>query len=275
MITNCELPLQLLEQNYQLNDFDFVLFHLYSTNVKYREYYQQMRKVHPERLMILDNSAYEFFVKGETLDMRSFVKAIAELKPDYYILPDVLQNKNATLDGIKKFCDEYGLLISDGKFISRPMAVPQGKDSDELVECIYEIRSLCIDYIGIPFHLPFYQYGYVADDIRYEFYTTYGEENDDIRYAMGRVQWMRDHEELLKKFDKVHLLGSHCPLEKVFYKDYYSMDTGYPVKLGMEGIELEKEKGKPKTIIDDFLNSNISDEQMEMIRKNINKFKKY
>jgi serine/threonine protein phosphatase PrpC len=34
-------------------------------NEIYREYYYKMRRVHPERLMILDNSAYEFFIKGE------------------------------------------------------------------------------------------------------------------------------------------------------------------------------------------------------------------
>ena len=62
----------MLDNNNELNEYDFVLFDLYKTNQKYREYFLNQRKEHPERLMIFDNSAYEFFVKGESLDVGEF-----------------------------------------------------------------------------------------------------------------------------------------------------------------------------------------------------------
>ena len=67
--TNSELPLCMLHRNIDLNSYDFVLFHLYKENEQYRNYYKNLRKNFAERLMIFDNSAYEFYVKGEPLDL--------------------------------------------------------------------------------------------------------------------------------------------------------------------------------------------------------------
>ena len=100
---NSEIPLCLLNENNRLNEYDFVLFHLYKTNEKYREYFLNQRKENPDRLMIFDNSAYEFFIKNETLDMGEFYKAIIELNPDYYILPDTLMNMAKTIIDTKSF----------------------------------------------------------------------------------------------------------------------------------------------------------------------------
>jgi len=270
MKTNCELPLCMMDKNLELNDFDFVLFHLYQSNLIYRAYYLKMRREHPERLMILDNSAYEFFVKGETLDMDKFVAVINELKPDYYILPDVLRDKEKTLEGVRTFLNKYKTLYS------KPLAIAQGNTSEELVECLIRYAELGIDYVGVPFHLSFYARMEYDEDIVRRFMTVYHDkETGDIRYAMGRVQWVREHENLLKSFQKVHMLGSHCPYEKKFYHDFYSMDTGYPVKLGYKGIRLEEEEGKPNIIIDDFFKENLTNKQIMQIHQNIQRFRDY
>ena len=87
---NSELPMCMLDKNNTYNEYDFVLFHLYVSNTEYRNYYLNQRGTNPSRLMILDNSAYEFYVKGEQLDLQEFFEAICELKPDMYILPDGL-----------------------------------------------------------------------------------------------------------------------------------------------------------------------------------------
>ena len=81
MRTNCELPLCMLDENNELNDLDFVLFHLIKTNPTYRQWVYDQRRLHPERTMILDNSAYEFFVKGETLDLDEYVELVNDLQP--------------------------------------------------------------------------------------------------------------------------------------------------------------------------------------------------
>ena len=285
--TNCELPNCMLSDNLSLNDYDFVLFHLYESDETYRNYYKDMRAIHPERLMIFDNSAYEYFVQGKQLDMDKFVAAILDLKPDYYILPDVLQDKNATLRGVYKFIDGY---IDDVRYrdsllkISYPMVVAQGKTSDDLVECIQRYKRMFTSVaLCLPFHIPFYLDGPYDTDIEAEFMDVYGVENEDIRYAMGRVQWIRNHQTLLEvgqndnsgQIRYVHLLGSHCPLEKMFYNDFNSMDTGYPVKCAIENTKLGTETHKPSVIIDDFLNKDLSDQQRSLIRYNVTTFKNY
>jgi hypothetical protein len=52
------------------------------------------------------------------------------------------------------------------------------------------------------------------------------------------------------------------------------MDTGYPVKLGIVGEKLFEEKRKPNIIIDDFLNTQLNDRQINLIKTNIELFKK-
>jgi len=270
----------MMHRNLSLNDYDFVLFHLYISNKQYHDYYLniQMEKrqgKHKDRIMIFDNSAYEFFVKGQKLDLGKFREAILELCPDYYILPDVLQDKDKTLEGVGKFLTNY----ASPHWYSKPLAVAQGKTSEELVECFQQYMEMNIAYVGVPFHLEFYKDMHIQDDILAEFGIEYADTDfqysEDYKYATGRVQWVRNHEHLLKMFEKVHMLGSHCPLEKVFYKDYFSMDTAYPVKLGYDHRVLGTEDSKPLSIIDDFLEDDLSPVQERYIEENINIFRKY
>ena len=60
MLINSELPLTMLKENATLNEYDFVLFHLYQQHPEYRDYYKEMRRSNPKRLMIFDNSTYEY-----------------------------------------------------------------------------------------------------------------------------------------------------------------------------------------------------------------------
>ena len=90
---------------------------------------------------------------------------------------------------------------------------------------------------------------------------------------MGRVQFMRDNEDLLKRFNHVHLLGSHQPFEKKYYKQWQTMDTGYPVKCAILGVELGKDFEKPNIIIDDFLDKDLDDQTKLLIESNVLTFK--
>ena len=277
MKINSELPLSLLNENNELNEYDFVLFHLYQSNKEYREYFLKQRQIHPKRLMILDNSAYEFFIKGEKLDLKEFRDCIIELKPDLYILPDVLMDKEQTLKNVAKFmlmmlaCHKRDVLLN-----CEPLAVAQGNSSQELIDCLHIYQERGIKNIAIPFHNSFFKEdGIHADtDIWNEFYLSYEKPiNEDRLYAMGRVQFMRDNFDLLKQFKHVHFLGSHCPLEKIYYKDFQTMDTGYPVKCAVEGYVLFEEPSKPNVIIDEFFDHYENESGQELIRKNINIFK--
>lgn len=272
MKINSELPLCLFEDNNNLNEYDFVLFHLYKYNKKYKEYYLNQRKLHPNRLMILDNSAYEYFIKGEELNLKEYHKVILELKPDMYILPDVLMDIEKTITGVRNFMNSFGKNVGN----SKPIAVLQGNKEDELLRCADIYRGWGINNIAIPFHNRFFKnIGFVVgDDISKPFVDRYGNMTSDILYAMGRVSFVKDYGWWLKdNFDYVHMLGSHCPQEKLFYKDFDTMDTSYPVKCAIVGWELGEETEKPDIIIDHFLEEELPEDTKDLIKRNICIFK--
>lgn len=271
--TNCELPNTLLEYNNELNDYDFVLFHLYKTDNIYKDYFKRQRSDHPERIMILDNSAYEFYIKGEELDLDEFYKSIVDLQPNYYILPDVLMDKEKTINNTKEFMDKYYNLINYESPNSKPMAVLQGDSENDFEECANIYKKMGIWSIAIPFHNTFFKNRLPDIKIGVEFAIHYNP-TDDVRYAMGRVDYiLKNYEKYLFQFKHIHILGSHCPLEKIFYNVCQTMDTGYPVKLGMKGEQLLKESKKPNIIIDEFLNDDLDPYIRERIILNVMKFK--
>ena len=294
--TNSELPLTLLEShNVELNDYDFVLFHLYLSNPSYRAYFDDLRVTHPERMMILDNSAYEFYVKGETLDLDLFTKAIIELNPDYYILPDTLMDKKQTLRDTMIFRSTHQRFIENSfEYFNmeppQPIAVAQGNTIEEFNDCLTELLYMGYKNIALPFHNRFFKEEFFECEgpIAYEFAKNgYNYCTEDVRYAMGRCEWLAIHgTDLLfdgdkPRFDRLHFLGSHCPAEKAFYSIFFcgmdnvSMDTGYPVKLAIQGEVLGKEKEKPNIIIDDFMENEIDPATVQLIEDNVNKFREY
>lgn len=274
---NCELPLDLLPSNIWLNDYDFVLFHLYINNDEYKEYYKAIRKTDPQRTMILDNSAYEFYINGEVLDVDKYVQTINELKPDYYILPDVLMDQQLTLSGVEDFIENRSISCD-----AKPLAVVQGSTEEEMLECMNTYKQAGLNDICIPFYNSFYK-DMLLDP---ELVSTFGEAyklkpsddlTEDMKYAAGRVQFITNNYGKLEEFNYIHLLGSHCPFEKFFYRDSVisSMDTGYPVKLAMKHTILGKEKEKPDMIIDDFLEKKMQFVDYMLISTNIKIFKNY
>ena len=294
--TNSELPITLLNRyNEKLNDFDLVLFHLYISEPEYKSYFDILRERHPERMMILDNSAYEFFVKGEELDLGLYEQAIIELNPDYYILPDVLMNKVKTVEGILKFEKTHRRKIERyfeelGESAPEPIAVIQGNNIEEFNSCLTCILNMGYKNIALPFHNSFFkeEIDECDGDIAYEFASSgYNICTEDVRYAMGRCMWMKNYGLSILSpngkplYNMIHFLGSHCPVEKKYLKTLFpknnnvSMDTGYPVKLAIEGKVLGAEKSKPKIIIDDFMYDEFDMRTVRLIEDNINTFKEY
>lgn len=278
MKTNSELPLALLDSlNEELNDYDFVLYNLYRDNDRYREYFLDMRQREPDRLMILDNSAYELYIKGEELDPMDYLRVINELHPDIFIIPDTLMSKSQTTASLDRWIGD-GWINEAWKAGALPLAVAQGSTSIELAECLKEYKETGISCVALPFHNTFFRDMImdpgILDWMKEALDTEI--ETDDMLRAAGRVQWIRDNEDLLKSFGYVHLLGSHHPLEKAFYNDLpyiKSMDTSYPVKCALEGYVLFQEPSKPNTVIDDWLEMDISQDTRKLIVYNVQKFK--
>lgn len=296
--TNSELPITLLKKlNEKLNDFDLVLFHLYISEPKYKKYFDKMRENHPDRRMILDNSAYEFFIKGEELDLDKYEEAIKDLNPDYYILPDVLMDKDKTIENILKFRSTHQSSVENyfkeiEEPCPQPIAVVQGNTVSDFNYCLTLLLQLGYTNIALPFHNSFFKTDIsispTPDRVCDIFLNNgYDMNNDDVRYAYGRCEWLKWNGPRYlflngkPKFTMLHFLGSHCPIEKVYYNEFFngidnvSMDTGYPVKCAIEGIKLGEETSKPNTIIDDFMHNSFSKKQEKLIEDNINTFKNY
>lgn len=278
--TNCELPWCMLEPfNESLNTMDLILFHLCEEYEEYKEYYKNLIKRSPERVSILDNSAYEFFIKGQVLDLDRYCEIINELNPTYYILPDELMDYDMTLDKINQFIKNYMSKITVN---SQPIIVVQGNTSEEFVELydeVFENHKTLKRNIAIPFHNSFFKTLPVDSIVIKTFEHMLKDKkilgSEDVQYAMGRVQWMLNHKYLLKNCDYIHILGSHCPLEKLFYNGLVnSMDTGYPVKCGVKGYNLFDEPSKPDIIIDEFFKSPFDDNAKTIIKNNIIRFSK-
>lgn len=268
----CEIPKDLYDVNEELNDYDLVLFHLYCEYDWYKEYYLNLRQTNPDRIMIFDNSAYEFYIKGEKLDLDKYFNAINELNPNYYILPDSLMNRDETLKNAFDFFNKYNNLILK----SQPIGVIQGRSTSELLNCYNKFIFKGISNIAIPFHLDLFKNSIPLADTYQRFLNKFGKLNEDHYYAMGRIDWIRQYIHLFKNCQYIHLLGSHNPYEVDFYHNFNisSIDTGYPVKCAMEGYELFNEPNKPNIIIDEFLTDPLKDEQKSLIVSNINSFKK-
>ena len=271
ILLNSELPKPYMELGSRLNDMDFYLFHMmeddeYSAKVyedvtlqnAVTEVINERESTQQRRIQIFDNSAYEFFVRGESLDMAKFASTIVKLHPSHYLLPDTLMNKDKTIADTEKFIKEYPVH-------SEPIAVLQGNSIQDFLDCAMIYWNMGLHNIAIPFHNKFLHdltsdsglYWTVVDDFKCEYNVS--ELTDDMKYAVGRIMMVAYLESILKKFNHVHFLGSHCPFEVKFLQtlvnDWHStvtMDTAYPVKLAAEGIDMGKEKMKPTCLIDDI-----------------------
>lgn len=301
--TSCEVPNCLLEYNLSLNDFDFVLYHLYRSNPTYKNYYNRIRKFRYMRECILDNSAYEFSVSGQEFDLDEFMLSISELRPDKIIAPDSLSDLQKTLKSLQEFfelCvlrDPLEIKGSSGgqNYKDHIMPVAQGTSSGQLIESLYEYADQGYSNVCIPFHNQAFLDDYSPEDSP-DILFTYTEKTKkgrlDDMYALGRVLFIRENIDfLMDHFDRIHLLGSHNPIEKKILRRTISphlpepteftdpllitMDTGYPVKCGIAGLELGTENEKPELILDDFIEKELDSKTKKLILQNISKFRAY
>lgn len=108
----------------------FILLHMLIKNKKYRDFY--LDENNKFDLIILDNSAFEL---GESMDKKILMEWAYKLKEKHpeaiieIVIPDCYKNMKKTLELFYNFLEDY-----DTNF--RYMAVPQGSNEEELVECL-------------------------------------------------------------------------------------------------------------------------------------------
>lgn len=256
-----EAPKSIFKQVQQMTDGDYALVNLFDDE----EYYQQFDP--KKRDVILDNGVFEL---GKAFDSDVFAGWVERLKPTWYIVPDVLEDGEATVSRFMEFTKQYRGL--PGKVIG----VAQGKDFDDLVRCYRAIEPYC-DKVGISFDCSWYRSFSDSDS-----------DNPWLQLASGRVQTLlsMDDAGIINRAKPHHLLGVAVPQEMRYYRMYQqlgvfrwidSVDTSNPVVHGLKGIVYasnglhHKESQKLYTMV----NAEVSSDQMDNIAFNIRRFRRF
>ena len=283
MLVSHETPICMLEESREYNSFDYALVHLFETHPEYYSFFKQ--SLLAGREVLLDNSIFEL---GHAFDPQKFAEYVEELRPTYYIVPDVLEDSQKTISSFHRFRLQYpnlpGLIIG----------VVQGKTYQELVKC-YKYMSEHADYIAISFDYSWYEtIGYYEPNTRPS--TIMDREDVEMFKNLNDRDKHRTKLELLadgrRKFINMliddgiwnhnkphHLLGNSLPQEMKHYSgisSIRSVDTSNPVVAGIKGIRYIKDYGmiqKPTTLLADLIDHDVTEEEKKDIIYNTQQYK--
>ena len=255
-----ESPKDIFNEVQSLTDYDYALVHLFEEDPIYLDQFK--KAIANGREVILDNSIFEL---EEAFDAVKFDKWVNEIKPTWYIVPDALEQSQKTIDQMEDWNNKGLGYKGSGK-----IGVVQGKSYDEIVDCYnYLNKEADVDMIAISFD--------------YSYYTkSCPHANKYVSWMLGRVKLLGDllRNGVINKDKPHHLLGCGLPQEFSFYKhsDYdwiYSLDTSNPVVHGIKGISYGSDGlwSKERQKLHELINSEISTEQLNTIKNNIQKFK--
>lgn len=215
-----EVPLCLLEQSREFNDYDYALVHLFP---KYKEYFKfYLKSVKMGRHVLLDNSIFEL---GRAYNAEEYREWVEHLKPTEYIVPDVFDDKEENLLSIRTWFEQY-----KPNTTSTPICVAHGSTFEELLEGFVEITRILDAFrvagpwrVAIPFHSR--AFGATLFD-----------------WLWGRPRFV-DHlinMNIISRRTSIHLLGCSLPQEFRHYRgprysQISTLDTSNPIVLGIEG----------------------------------------
>ena len=255
-----ESPKSIFNTVQKFTDYDYALVHLFEED---KEYLQQFREArNAGREIILDNSIFEL---EEAFDADKFDGWVNDLKPTWYIVPDVLEDGYETIAKMEDWNNKGLGYPGSGK-----IGVVQGKTYDEIVDCYNFMNNEGLaDMIAISF-----DYSYYEDTVPHT--------NKYVSWMLGRVKLLGDllKDGVINKHKKHHLLGCGLPQEFAFYKhsDYdwiYSLDTSNPVVHGIKGITYNDQGlwNKESQKLFEMINQDVSEKQISTILNNIQKFR--
>ncbi len=255
-----ESPTDLFDEVQRLTDYDYCLVHLLEQNSRYRDTFE--RAVKKGREVILDNSIFEL---EEAFEADRFALWVQRLKPTWYIVPDVLENAEKTMQQAADWFKNYSHVPD------KSIGVVQGKTYQEIKDCYRAMDEIAkVDMIAISF-----DYSYYSDSIPHP--------NKYVSWMLGRVKLIGDlmRDNVINKDKKHHLLGCGLPQEFSFYKhnDYnfiYSLDTSNPVVHGIKGIKYGPEGlwSKESQKLHELIDFPLDNLDINPILYNITKFRK-
>ena len=261
-----ESPISILQSSTLYNDFDYALVHLFELHPKYYQYFKTARDVY-NREVLLDNSIFEL---GHAFDSDKFLAAAIDLKPNMFIVPDVLENTAETVKSFASWKASGRINAVKDVCITKAIGAVQGTSWNDLIAC-YKFMSDEADMIAISFD--------------FSYYETTGEGSTKLdRWCSGRQRFITQLIDAgIWNWNKPHhLLG--CSLAKEFR--YYinhnihnivSCDTSNPIVAAIHNMKYDADYGlptKPSTKLADLIDHQVTKDEMEIIEYNTKMFKK-
>jgi hypothetical protein len=259
-----ESPVSILDLSREYNDFDYCLVHLLDQFSEYYNFFKAARSSY-DREVLLDNSIFEL---GKAFDSREFWVKAKEIQPNMFIVPDVLEDADGTIQSFKAFAN-YTLNIKDS-FLTKAIGAVQGKTWHELKEC-YKFMSDNADMIAISFDFSYYQ-------------VTGEGQNHLERWCSGRQRFIQDliNTGVWNWNKPHHLLGCSLAKEFRYYVDrnihnIVSCDTSNPIVAAIHGLKYDADYGldsKPSTKLADLITHQFTDHQLDLALYNTRAFKR-
>ena len=261
LLVSHESPTQLFEESLRYNDYQYCLVHLMEENDEYKDWFLTVNKRFGAEVL-LDNSIFEL---GASFDPEKYAHWLREINPNYYIVPDVLENADQTIEQWRNWTDVFEPM--DNK--SLKIGVVQGETWQELVDC-YNFMSREADYIAISFDYSYYKYTGIGTD-KLELWCTGRQRFIQDLIDKGLWNWYKPH----------HLLGCSLAKEFKYYVDksitnIRSCDTSNPIVAALKGLRYNGDLGlqeKPSTMLCDLINADVDEDTLELAQYNTTMFK--
>ena len=238
-----EVPKGLLKQSRSFNDFDYAFAHLYNDPdffLFYKESVEMGRKV------LLDNSAFEL---GAGI-FDTFGDIIADLKPAWYVVPDVRHDGAATVESYERFINAFPDLPGIA------ICAIQGDTFEALAEC-YKYMIEKTQKIAIPF-----------DSKGYDQSLKPWERRPAFLERLSKMPYWKDN--------PMHLFGTYAAKEFLspVYRSikFETVDTSNPVTAAAEGWRYEEDGLEKKSDIK-LMMGNIPEIDPEILSHNIKAFR--
>jgi hypothetical protein len=231
-----EVPLCLLEDSLQFNDYDYCLPHLMDKHEEYKNFFLKSKTL--GRHIMMDNSLHEL---GVPYDEDRLLYWLQALQPQEFFVADFWENKTESIVSAKRWSSiQHG--FPNVTFI----AVVQGKSYAEALECYQTYKDLGYKKIAFSYGASYYN-------------EVCPHPNKNLGKALGRIQVISKlHSEgIILNTDKIHLLGCSVPQEFGWYKDMpfiESIDTSNPVMAALDNVCYQASGlyDKPKANMNDF-----------------------
>ena len=257
-----EAPLAIFDEITEMTDLQYCLVHLMDESSEYRDKFIDLCNKKHE--VILDNSIFEL---GTAFKGDDYIKWVKELKPTWYIIPDVLEECDATIQNAEEWLFKYG---KDIPRRSKSIGVVQGKTVEEIVRCYKALERLGVDMIAISFDYSLYE-------------KMFPHPNQKLSWVMGRVQLLGILVDMGVINPEIphHLLGAGLPQEGLYYRDYnwiYSTDTSNPVVHGIKNVKYIENQGlwsKESQKLHEMIYYPEEEIDMELVEYNVKQFRKY